>query len=64
VNDVVWGRSEDLASILREHLNPDSIESVEILKAAPAVARFGPDAADGVILIQMRAGYAVPEPRG
>jgi TonB-linked SusC/RagA family outer membrane protein len=41
-------------------INPDDIESVEILKGAAAAAIYGSRAAQGVILIQTKAGRAGP----
>jgi len=41
-------------------LNPDDVESVEILKGAAAAAIYGSRAAQGVILIKTKAGHAGP----
>ncbi|MFR3550169.1 MAG: TonB-dependent receptor plug domain-containing protein, partial [Coprobacter sp.] len=46
------------------NINPDDIESIEILKGANASALYGSDGANGVILIttkkaQARAGWGV-----
>lgn len=35
-------------------INPNDISSVDILKSAPAVALFGPDGANGVIIITLK----------
>ncbi|HEX2080447.1 MAG TPA: TonB-dependent receptor [Longimicrobium sp.] len=40
------------------HLNPDDIESVEVLKDASAAAQYGAQSANGVILIRTRRGTA------
>jgi hypothetical protein len=62
VDGVVWGRSDEVADMLREHVPRENIATVEVLRAASAVSRFGHDAADGVILIRMRDGYSVAKP--
>ena len=41
-------------------MNPDDIESVEILKGAAAAAIYGTRAGQGVILIKTKAGHAGP----
>jgi len=37
-------------------LNPDNIESIEVLKGPSAAALYGTDAADGVVLIETKSG--------
>jgi hypothetical protein len=62
VDGVVWGRADEVADMLRERVTPENIATIEVLRAASAVSRFGPHAADGVILIRMRDGYSVAKP--
>ncbi|MDT8341327.1 MAG: M56 family metallopeptidase [Longimicrobiales bacterium] len=45
---------ERLASGALNQLDPDRIERIEVLKGATARERYGPDAADGVILIFLK----------
>ena len=40
------------------NLNPEDIESISILKGAPAAALYGTQAANGVILITTKRGLA------
>jgi TonB-linked SusC/RagA family outer membrane protein len=43
---------------LNPNLNPDDIESIEVLKDASAAAQYGSQAANGVIVIRTRRGRA------
>ncbi|HYD53752.1 MAG TPA: SusC/RagA family TonB-linked outer membrane protein, partial [Gemmatimonadaceae bacterium] len=45
------------------NLNPDDIESIEVLKDASAAAQFGAQAANGVVVIRTRRGRASGENR-
>ena len=45
------------------NLNPDDIESIEVLKDASAAAQYGSQAANGVIVIRTRRGLAADRNR-
>jgi TonB-dependent starch-binding outer membrane protein SusC len=42
------------------NLNPDDIESIEVLKDASAAAQYGAQAANGVVIIRTRRGHGDP----
>ena len=44
-------------------INPESIESIEIVKGPSAATLYGTDAANGVILITTKRGFAGAQPR-
>jgi TonB-dependent SusC/RagA subfamily outer membrane receptor len=56
---VLDGRALDTAPSITQ-IDPDQIESIEILKGELAVARHGPRAVHGVILITTKAAAANP----
>lgn len=60
----VWGNSEGRGNVGTDggdgigNLNPDDIESINILKGASAAALYGSQAANGVIIITTKKGKA------
>jgi hypothetical protein len=60
IDGLQWGWSADLAKMRHGPFDPKAIASVEVLLPAAAVARFGPEAAGGAIIIQMHEGYTMP----
>ena len=51
IDGVVTNRTDDL-----EHINPDDIESITILKGANAAALYGAGAVNGVVLVNTKKG--------
>ncbi len=52
--------AQELADRIAE-IDPNDVESIRVLRGASAAARYGPQAANGVILITTRRGLALPE---
>jgi len=52
---IIDGRVQPKGADAPADLSPNDIESVEVLKGAAAVARFGSDGTDGAVLIQTKA---------
>jgi iron complex outermembrane receptor protein len=52
-----WGATKDFGNIVKD-LNPDDIETYDVLKGSAATAQYGTLAANGVILITTKKGHA------
>ena len=53
---VIQSTSSDIYTNPLENINPNDIESIEILKDASATAIYGAQAANGVIIVNMKKG--------
>ena len=59
---IISGETGSNTSNAMAGINPADIESIEILKDASATAIYGAQAANGVILITMKAGVTGKSP--
>jgi outer membrane receptor for Fe3+-dicitrate len=56
IDGVVYPTAPDSAGVAARlpELRPEEVDTVEVLKGAAAVARFGPAARDGVVLVRTK----------